>query len=55
LGRPAATPEDIQRYMKDGFLFFMTCTELGLMTSGARQLLGPLGKSAVAPGPQTLL
>lgn len=40
LGRPARTAGEIQRYTEQGFQFFMTCTELELMTSGARALLG---------------
>ena len=41
LGRPALSPEAIRDYQKQGFLFFMTKTELELMSDGARQLLGP--------------
>ncbi len=43
LGRPAGTAAEIQEYMKQGFLFFMTKTELELMAGGAAQLLEPLG------------
>ena len=49
LGRPAATAEKIREFMDQGFLFFQTGTELGLMTAGARQLLGPFGEGASAP------
>lgn len=40
LGRPARTPAEIQRFREQGFLFFMTGTELDLMGAGAAQLLG---------------
>jgi 2-keto-3-deoxy-L-rhamnonate aldolase RhmA len=43
LGRPAATAEDVLRYHKEGFQFFQSITELGLMRLGAEQVLRPLG------------
>lgn len=43
LGRPAASPEDIQRYRGEGFQFFQSMDELGLMRLGAEQILQPLG------------
>jgi len=43
VGRPAATPDKIREFMDQGFLFFQTGTELGLMTAGAKQLLAPFG------------
>ncbi len=49
LGRPAGTPEKVREYMEQGFLFFQTGTELGLLTAGARQILEPLG---VVPVPR---
>jgi 2-keto-3-deoxy-L-rhamnonate aldolase RhmA len=45
LGRPARTADEIQRFSKQGFQFFMTGTELDLMSAGAAQLLGPPGKA----------
>ena len=45
LGRPARTPEQIQRYQEQGFLFFMTATDLELMAAGAAELLEPLGRA----------
>lgn len=42
LGRPAATPEQVQQYHKEGFQFFQSVTELGLMRLGAEQILRPL-------------
>ena len=44
LGRPASTPEQISRFRREGFQFFMAATETDLMASGAAQLLRPLGK-----------
>ena len=43
LGRPAGSPEDVLRYYKDGFQFFQSVTELGLMRLGAERILQPLG------------
>lgn len=43
LGRPAARAEDVQRYHLEGFQFFQSVTELGLMRLGAQQILEPLG------------
>jgi 2-keto-3-deoxy-L-rhamnonate aldolase RhmA len=45
LGRPARTPEQVRRFARQGFQFFMSTTDLDLMTAGARQLLGPLEKN----------
>jgi len=50
VGRPAHSPEEIKRYEKQGFQFFMTMTDLELMGAGAAALLGPFGKSRVAAG-----
>jgi 2-keto-3-deoxy-L-rhamnonate aldolase RhmA len=44
LGRPARSPEDIRRFEKQGFRFFMTATDLELMADGAAQLLAPFGR-----------
>ena len=44
LGRPAGSPEDIKRFQEQGFLFFMTATDLELMASGSAKLLDPLGR-----------
>jgi len=43
LGRPAGSAEDVSRYHKEGFQFFQSVTELGLMRLGAEQILRPLG------------
>jgi 2-keto-3-deoxy-L-rhamnonate aldolase RhmA len=44
LGRPAHSPEQIRRFQKQGFQFFMTGTDTEFMAAGAAQLLNPLGK-----------
>lgn len=43
LGRPAGSAEEVQRYYRDGFQFFQSVTELGLIRLGAQQILQPLG------------
>ena len=45
LGRPGLTVEQIKKYQRQGFLFFMAATETELMARGAAQLLQPFGKS----------
>ena len=47
VGRPALTVEQVRRYQRQGFRFFMAGTELDFMASGAAAFLKPLGKSAV--------
>ncbi len=54
LGRPAATVEQVQRYMNDGFLLFQLPTEIGFMEAGARQLLEPLGAFGMPPARRAL-
>ncbi len=49
LGRPAGTAEQVQRYIKEGFLFFQGSSELGFMAAGANALLKSLGKSGFDP------
>jgi len=39
LGRPAQTPEKIAQYQDQGFSLFQTLTDIGLMSSGAKQIL----------------
>jgi 2-keto-3-deoxy-L-rhamnonate aldolase RhmA len=43
LGRPAGSAEEVQRFHAQGFQFFQSVTELGLMKLGAKALLEPLG------------
>ena len=45
LGRPGLTVEQIKKYQKQGFLFFMTATDIEFMARGATQLLKPFGKA----------
>lgn len=40
-GRPALTRRNLAIYIRQGFQFFMTRTDLELVTAGARDLLGP--------------
>jgi 2-keto-3-deoxy-L-rhamnonate aldolase RhmA len=49
LGRPAGSPDEIRKYMEQGFLFFQGPSELGLMQAGARRLLDPLDKKGIDP------
>jgi hypothetical protein len=45
LGAPAGDPDQVRKLLEQGFLFFQTRTELGLMTLGPRQILDPFGKT----------
>jgi len=54
VGRPAASPELIQQYLKEGFLFFQGPGDLSMMASGARPLLQTLGKTGADPKVQPL-
>jgi len=49
LGAPATDSAQLTKLLEQGFLFFQTATELGLMARGARQLLEPLGKAPAEP------
>jgi 2-keto-3-deoxy-L-rhamnonate aldolase RhmA len=49
LGRPAGSPQEVKRYMEQGFLFFQGPSELGLMRAGAGDLLDPFGKKGIDP------
>ena len=44
LGRPAGSPEEVKRYMEQGFLFFQGPSELGLLRAGAKPLLDSMEK-----------
>lgn len=54
LGRPAGSPEEMQEYIQQGFLFFQSPSELGLMNRAARELLDPLGKQGIDPKTESL-
>ena len=43
LGRPAGSADEVRRFHQQGFQFFQSVTELGLMKLGAKALLEPLG------------
>jgi 2-keto-3-deoxy-L-rhamnonate aldolase RhmA len=49
LGRPAGSPEEVKRYMEQGFLFFQGPSDLGMMRSGSRPLLDALDKKGFDP------
>ncbi|MGO8791965.1 MAG: HpcH/HpaI aldolase family protein [Terriglobia bacterium] len=46
LGLPVKDSDQIKKYADQGFQWFQTATELGLMARGARELLEPLGRAA---------
>jgi 2-keto-3-deoxy-L-rhamnonate aldolase RhmA len=47
LGTVTGNPDQIKKYIEEGFLLFQASTELGLIAAGARELLEPLGKFAL--------
>ncbi len=46
LGLPVKDSDQVKKYVDQGFLWFQTATELGLMAKGAREILEPLGRAA---------
>jgi len=54
LGRPGGSAEQVRKYVEEGFLFFQSRSDLGLMREGARQLLEPLGKKGFDPAEKPL-
>jgi 2-keto-3-deoxy-L-rhamnonate aldolase RhmA len=54
LGRPAGTPDEVKRFMDQGFRFFQGPGDLGLMSRGARPLLDPFGKKGIDPKTKSL-
>jgi 2-keto-3-deoxy-L-rhamnonate aldolase RhmA len=54
LGRPAATAKLMMAHRENGFQFFQSLTELGLMRLGAQQLLEPLGLGSAPKGKPAL-
>lgn len=54
VGRPGGSPDQILQFIKEGFTFFQSPSDLGLMQRGARQYLQPLGKEGHDPARQTL-
>jgi len=49
LGRPAGSPQEVKKFMEQGFRFFQGPSELGLMRGGARPLLDPFDKKGIDP------
>ena len=54
LGRPAGSPEQTERYIEQGFLFFQSPSDVGMLRSGARRLLEPMGKRGIDPRDKSL-
>lgn len=50
LGRPALSRQELARFARQGFQFFMTRTDLELAAAGARDLLGPRFTDPVGAG-----
>lgn len=48
LGRPAGSTAQINAWREQGFQYFQSKTELGLMSAGAEQILTPLGLRAAS-------
>jgi len=44
-GRPAATPEQAQKFIEQGFGLFQAPTDMGFMTAGAKTYLEGLGRA----------
>jgi 2-keto-3-deoxy-L-rhamnonate aldolase RhmA len=45
VGRPAATPEQVARYLEQGFRLFQAPTELVFLAGGVRQYLEPVARA----------
>ncbi len=54
LGRPGGSPEEIQRFVEQGFTFFQSPSDAGLLGRASRQYLDPLGKRGFDPGERPL-
>ncbi len=54
VGRPAASPEEVQTYLKQGFTVFQSPSDAVMMRSAAQRYLEPLGKAGFDPGKQPL-
>jgi 2-keto-3-deoxy-L-rhamnonate aldolase RhmA len=48
VGLPVKDAEMIKKYVDWGFQWFQTTSEVGLISRGAQQILGPLGRSSSA-------
>jgi len=54
VGRPGATPEQVQKFQAQGFGLFQAPTDMGFMGAGARAYLEGLGRGAVQAKPKTI-
>jgi 2-keto-3-deoxy-L-rhamnonate aldolase RhmA len=54
LGRPAGTAEQVLQYREQGFQFFQSVSELGLLRLGAERILKPLGITGLPPEKRSL-
>lgn len=54
VGRPAGTPEQVAAFRAQGFSLFQVKTELGFLSSGAREFLSASGRDAARPGSKML-
>lgn len=55
LGRPALTPEDMQRFHARGYQFFQGPTDIDLLRTGARRHLEPAGRFQARVTSSTIL
>src|SRR5579863_6195796 len=53
-GRPAASPEQVQKFQAQGFGLFQAPTDMGFMAAGARTYLEGLGRGTVQAKPKTI-
>jgi 2-keto-3-deoxy-L-rhamnonate aldolase RhmA len=53
VGRPTSAA-DVKRHLEEGFQFFQSASELGLIAAGARPLLEAAGKTAPVPSERPL-
>jgi 2-keto-3-deoxy-L-rhamnonate aldolase RhmA len=54
VGRPGATPEQVQKFQAQGFGLFQAPTDMGFMGAGARAYLEGLGRGATQAKPKTI-
>jgi 2-keto-3-deoxy-L-rhamnonate aldolase RhmA len=54
VGRPGATPEQVQKFQAQGFGLFQAPTDMGFMGAGARAYLEGLGRGAAQVKPKTI-
>lgn len=49
VGCPAGTPDQVERYLQQGFRLFQVKTELGFLAAGAHQFLNAVGRETRRP------